>query len=86
MAAIEVEEAVQEVETESERVLRWRREKLLRAGYDERLALKLALGRDVDLPARDGGADTPLGPVERRLTPAPTRRQSSSGSQLCGPE
>ena len=33
MAAIEVEEAVQEVETESERVLRWRREELLRAGF-----------------------------------------------------
>jgi hypothetical protein len=49
MAAIEVEEAVQEVETESERVMRWRRTELLRAGYDERLALKLALGRHVDL-------------------------------------
>ena len=49
MAAIEVEEAVLEVETESERVMRWRREKLLRAGYDDRLAVKLALGRQVDL-------------------------------------
>jgi hypothetical protein len=49
MATIEVEEAVREVETEEERVLRWRQDKLLRAGYGERLALKLALRRHVDL-------------------------------------
>jgi hypothetical protein len=49
MASVEVEEAVQEIETESERVLRWRVDELKRAGYDERLALKLALRRHVDL-------------------------------------
>jgi hypothetical protein len=49
MATIEVEQAVQEVETEDERVMRWRRDELRRAGYDERLALKLALRRHVDL-------------------------------------
>jgi hypothetical protein len=49
MATIEVEEAVREIETEDERVLRWRQSELVRAGYDERLALKLALRRHVDL-------------------------------------
>ena len=49
MATIEVEQAVQEVESEDERVVRWRRDELRRAGYDERLALKLALRRHVDL-------------------------------------
>jgi hypothetical protein len=49
MATIEVEEAVRETETEDERVLRWRQSELLRAGYEERLALKLALRRHVDL-------------------------------------
>jgi hypothetical protein len=49
MATTEVEEAVQEVETEGERVLRWRQEELLRAGYGDRLALKLALDARVDL-------------------------------------
>jgi len=49
MATVEVEEAVREVETESERVLRWRVDELSRAGYDERLALKLALQPHVDL-------------------------------------
>ena len=36
-------------ETEVERVIRWRAEELERAGYDERVALKLALRLDVDL-------------------------------------
>jgi hypothetical protein len=49
MATIEVEQAVREVETEEERVLRWRHEELRRAGYPDRLALKLALRRNVDL-------------------------------------
>ena len=49
MASVEVEAATAEVETESERVLRWRIDVLSHAGYDERLALKLALQRDVDL-------------------------------------
>jgi hypothetical protein len=49
MATVEVEAAVQEIETESERVLRWRIDTLRQAGYDERLALKLALRRHVDL-------------------------------------
>jgi hypothetical protein len=49
MATVEVEEAVREVETEAERVLRWRTDELTRAGYDDRLALKLALQPHVDL-------------------------------------
>ena len=49
MASVEVETATSEVETEEERVLRWRIDVLSQAGYDERLALKLALRRDVDL-------------------------------------
>jgi hypothetical protein len=49
MAAIEVEHAAREVETEQERVLSWRIAELKRAGYEERLAHKLALRRDVDL-------------------------------------
>jgi hypothetical protein len=49
MATVEVEQAVREIETESERVLRWRVDELKRAGYDDRLALKLALRRHVDL-------------------------------------
>jgi hypothetical protein len=48
MATVEVEEAVREVETEAERVLRWRVDELSRAGYDDRLALKLALQPHVD--------------------------------------
>jgi hypothetical protein len=35
--------------TEEERVARWRREQLVRAGYDESDALVLAELRDVDL-------------------------------------
>jgi hypothetical protein len=49
MATVEIETALLEVETEQERVLHWRIAELLRAGYDERLALKLALKRNVDL-------------------------------------
>jgi hypothetical protein len=49
MATIEVEQAVREVETEEERVFHWRVHALRRAGYDERLAHKLALRRHVDL-------------------------------------
>jgi hypothetical protein len=49
MATVEVEEAVREIETEEERVVRWRRDALRRAGYDERLAVKLALRPTVDL-------------------------------------
>ncbi|MGQ0433449.1 MAG: hypothetical protein ACT452_13685 [Microthrixaceae bacterium] len=49
MSAIEVEQAVREVETEDERVFAWRFESLLRAGYPERLAHKLALRPQIDL-------------------------------------
>ncbi len=37
------------LETEEERVFSWRQVSLLAAGYDLRLALKLALRADVDL-------------------------------------
>ena len=37
------------LETEEERVLSWRQESLLAAGYDLRHALKLALRAEVDL-------------------------------------
>jgi hypothetical protein len=37
------------LETEEERVFSWRHASLLAAGYDHRLALKLALSKDVDL-------------------------------------
>jgi hypothetical protein len=37
------------LETEEERVFSWRQSSLLAAGYDLRLALKLALRPDVDL-------------------------------------
>jgi hypothetical protein len=49
MATIEIERIQREVETEGERVLRWREEALLRVGYDARLALKLALRAYIDL-------------------------------------
>jgi hypothetical protein len=49
MTTIEVERVVNEVETEEERVLRWREQTLLRAGYDARLARKLALRPHIDL-------------------------------------
>jgi hypothetical protein len=42
--------AVEEIlETESERVERWRAEELMRAGYDPAAALDLACRNDVDL-------------------------------------
>jgi hypothetical protein len=37
------------LETEEERVLGWRWDSLLAAGYEDRLALKLSLRPDVDL-------------------------------------
>ena len=40
---------VEYVETEIERVERWRAEALIRAGYDERAATELAGRMDVDL-------------------------------------
>jgi hypothetical protein len=49
MASVEVIEAVRETETEADRVLRWRVDELVRAGYTERLALRLASRRHVDL-------------------------------------
>ena len=49
MASVEVIEAIGEVETEAERVLRWRVEELRRAGYGERLARRLATRPHVDL-------------------------------------
>jgi hypothetical protein len=78
MATIEVEQAVQEVETEDERVMRWRRDELRRAGYDERLALKLALRRHVDLHlavdccAAAARRTRRLGSSSRALPPPPT--------------
>lgn len=48
VASVEIEvEAPQE--SEEERVLEWRLESLRRAGYDDVLAVELALLRDVDL-------------------------------------
>ncbi len=42
--------AVEElVETESERVERWRMDELMRAGYDPSAAIELAVRADVDL-------------------------------------
>lgn len=49
MSAIEIERAVRTVETEAERVFGWRYAELSRAGFDARLAYKLALRTDVDL-------------------------------------
>ena len=49
MPTVDVETAVREVESENERVLRWRVEELVRAGYGERFAHKLAQQRHVDL-------------------------------------
>ena len=37
------------LETEEERIFSWRHASLLTAGYDHRLALKVALRTDVDL-------------------------------------
>jgi hypothetical protein len=37
------------LETEEERIFSWRHASLLAAGYDHRLALKVALRTDVDL-------------------------------------
>ena len=37
------------LETEEERIFSWRHASLLAAGYDHRLALKVALRNDVDL-------------------------------------
>lgn len=49
MATIEIERVTQGLESESERVLKWRMDELERAGYDGRLALKLGLRSYVDL-------------------------------------
>ena len=49
MAAVEAEQVELDVETEAERVFRWRAEALERAGYGERWAFKLALRNYVDL-------------------------------------
>jgi hypothetical protein len=37
------------IETESERIERWRAEELERAGYEPRLAAKIAVRHDIDL-------------------------------------
>jgi len=47
MAAVDIE--LEQVESEDERVFRWRLDELERAGWDERAALDLAGRRDVDL-------------------------------------
>ena len=50
MAALDtIAHELDALQTEEERVLTWRRESLLAAGYDQRLSLKLALRPDVDL-------------------------------------
>jgi hypothetical protein len=50
MAAIDaITHELSALETEEERVFSWRQASLLAAGYDLRLALKLALRPDVDL-------------------------------------
>jgi hypothetical protein len=50
MAAIDsITHELAALETEEERVFSWRHASLLGAGYDHRLALKLALRADVDL-------------------------------------
>lgn len=46
-----VGDAARQVETEAERVFEWRRSRLVAAGFDPRLAFKLALQSDVDLHA-----------------------------------
>ena len=51
------------VETELERVERWRAEELVRAGYDVDAALELSLRPDVDLHAA-------IGLLERGCPPA----------------
>jgi hypothetical protein len=48
MNAIDTQELAA-LETEEERVFSWRHASLLAAGYDGRLAFKLALRTDVDL-------------------------------------
>jgi hypothetical protein len=50
MAALDtISHELDALETEEERVLTWRQSSLLAAGYDLRMALKLALRPDVDL-------------------------------------
>jgi hypothetical protein len=50
MQAIDaITEELAGLETEEERVFSWRHASLMAAGYDDRLAFKLALRRDVDL-------------------------------------
>ena len=49
MATVEIEEIVETVETEAERVFRWRLEALSRAGYEYRLAFKMAIRPHIDL-------------------------------------
>ena len=50
MAALDtIAHELDTLQTEEERVLAWRRESLLTAGFDQRLSLKLALRPDVDL-------------------------------------
>jgi hypothetical protein len=50
MAAInEITNELTSLETEDERVFSWRHASLLAAGFDHRLAFKLALRPDVDL-------------------------------------
>ena len=50
MAALgTIEHELDALQTEEERVLSWRRESLLAAGYEARHALKLALRPEVDL-------------------------------------
>jgi hypothetical protein len=49
MGTTEVERAVRRVETEAERIFAWRYGELRRAGFEERLAYKLALRTDIDL-------------------------------------
>lgn len=55
MAAVELEDEVEVLrESEGDRVVGWRAERLLGAGFDDLAALELALRRDVDLHRATG--------------------------------
>jgi hypothetical protein len=49
MSTVELKAALRQLETDQERVLLWRRDRLETAGYSGRLALKLALNPSIDL-------------------------------------
>jgi hypothetical protein len=70
MAALDtITHELDALQTEEERVLSWRHASLLSAGYEPRLALKLALRPDVDLhlAVRLGRAGCPPATAARIL-------------------